>query len=82
MRRNRKYKLSKTYLETKIWENTREYKIGNLNINGLHHNLNNFDKDLNLSNLDFICIAETKLSSSIDDERINSELGKGSNNKV
>ena len=40
LRRNRKYKFSKTYLETKIWENTGEYKIGYLNINGLHHKLN------------------------------------------
>lgn len=79
LRRNRTYKFSKTYLETKIWENSREYKIAYLNINGLHHNLNNFDKDSNLSNLDYICIAETKLMSEISNERINSELGKGSN---
>lgn len=79
LRRNRKYKFSKTYLETKIWDNSREYKIAYLNINGFHHNLNNFDKDSNLSNLDYICISETKLLSKIDNERINCELGKGSN---
>ena len=76
LRKNKQYKFSKTYLQTKIWENKRKYKIGYLNINGLHHNLNNFDKDSNLSNLDFICIAETKLESAIDTEAINNALGK------
>ena len=79
LQKNKQYQFSKTYLETQIWENKREYKIGYLNINGLHHNLNNFDTDSNLSKLDFICIAETKLGSQIDTEAINNELGKGSN---
>ena len=76
LQRNKQYQFSKTYLKTKVWENKSEFKIGYLNINGLHHNLNNFDKDSNLSNLDFICIAETKLESAIDTEAINNALGK------
>ena len=76
LQRNKQYKFSKTYLKTKVWENKSEFKIGYLNINGLHHNLNNFDKDSNLANLDFICIAETKLESKIDTEAINNALGK------
>ena len=79
LQRNKQYQFSKTYLRTKVWENKSEIKIGYLNINGLHHNLNNFDKDSNLSNLDFICIAETKLESALDTETINNALGKGSN---
>ena len=75
----KQYQFSKTYLQTQIWETKGEFKIGYLNINGLHHNLNNFDMDSNLSNLDFICIAETKLGPQIDTEEINNELGKGSN---
>ena len=74
LQKTRKYKFSKTYLETKIWKNETEYKIAFLNINGFYHNVNNFDKDLNLSNLSFVCIAETKLISSIKDENINSQL--------
>ena len=75
LRRNKKYNFSKTYLETKIWENSYEYKIAYLNINGFYHNLKNFENDLNLSSLDYICIAETKLDIYIDNDRINSELG-------
>jgi Ulp1 family protease len=74
LQKNRKYTFSKTYLETKIWENETEYKIAYLNINGFYHNMKNFDKDLNLSNLSFVCIAETKLISSIEDENMNSQL--------
>ena len=74
LRNNRKYTFSKTYLGTKIWKNETEYKIAYLNINGFYHNMKNFDKDLNLSNLSFICIAETKLLSSIQDENINRQL--------
>jgi hypothetical protein len=74
LQKNRKYTFSKTYLETKIWENETEYKIAYLNINGFYHNMKNFDKDLNLSSLSFVCIAETKLISSIADENINSQL--------
>ena len=79
LQKNKQYQFSKTYLQTQIWETKGEFKIGYLNINGLHHNLNNFDMDSNLSNLDFICIAETKLGSQIETEEINNELGKGSN---
>ena len=78
LQRNKQYQFSKTYLKTKVWENESEFKIGYLNINGLHHNLNNFNKDSNLSNLDFICIAETKLGSTINTEEINNALGKSS----
>ena len=74
LRNNRKYTFSKTYLGTKIWKNETEYKIAYLNINGFYHNMKNFDKDLNLSNLSFICIAETKMLSSIQDENINRQL--------
>ena len=74
LRNNRKYTFSKTYLGTKIWENQSEYKIAYLNINGFYHNMKNFDRDLNLSNLSFICIAETKMLSSIQDENINRQL--------
>jgi hypothetical protein len=79
LQKTKQYQFSKTYLETQIWENKRDCKIGYLNINGLHHNLKNLDTDSNLSNLDFICIAETKLGSHIDTEEINNKLGKGSN---
>ena len=79
LQRNRQYQFSKTYLKTKVWENESELKIGYLNINGLYHNLKNLDNDSNLSNLDFICIAETKLESGIDTEAINDALGKSSN---
>ena len=79
LQRNKQYQFSKTYLKTRIWENESELKIGYLNINGLYHNLNNLDKDSNLSNLDFICIAETKLGPMVDTEAINNALGKGSN---
>ena len=74
LRRNKPYRFSKTYLETKIWENSNEVKIGYMNINGLHHNLTNFDCDRNLANLNYICIAETKLTTSIETEKINSQL--------
>lgn len=74
LRRNKPYRFSKTYLQTKIWENANEVKIGYMNINGLYHNLSNFDCDRNLSNLSFICIAETKLTVSIETEKINSQL--------
>ena len=74
LKHTRKYTFSKTYLETKIWKNKTEYKIGYLNINGFYHNMKNFDKDINLSNLSFVCIAETKLISSIEDENMNSQL--------
>ena len=35
LQRNKQYQFSKTYLETQIWKNKGEYKIGYLNINGL-----------------------------------------------
>ena len=76
LRRNKPYTFSKTYLETKIWTSTEEIKVGYLNINGLNNNLNNLDKDINLSNLDFLCIAETKLATSVQNEKLDSELGK------
>lgn len=76
LRRNKQYTFSKTYLETKIWENTDEVKIGYLNINGLDAHIDDLNMDNNLSNLDFLCVAETKLSSTTSDEKLNSILGK------
>ena len=61
-------------MDTKIWNDKTEYKIGYLNINGFNHNIKHFDKDINLSNLSFVCIAETKLTSSIGNDKINSQL--------
>ena len=75
LRRNKQYTFSKTYLETKIWENTDEIKIGYFNINGLDAHIDDLNMDNNLSNLDFLCVAETKLSSSTSDEKLNSILG-------
>lgn len=83
LRRNKKYVFSKTYLETKIWaDDDEEIKIGYLNINGLNVNTENLNKDINLSNLDFLCIAETKLVSYIKNEKIDSELGNRSNRQI
>ena len=49
LRKNKPYTFSKTYLETKIWTNTDEIKIGYLNINGLKTNVTSLNKDINLS---------------------------------
>ena len=83
LRRNKRYVFSKTYLETKIWtDGDEEIKIGYLNINGFNVNTENLNKDINLSKLDFLCIAETKLVSYIKNEKIDSELGNRSNRQI
>lgn len=51
LRKNKPYTFSKTYLETKIWTNTDEIKIGYLNINGLNTNISSLNKDINLSHV-------------------------------
>ena len=74
LRKTRHYIFSKTYLDTKIWNTSSELRVGYININGLLHNLNNLDKDYNMSNLDFLCIAETKLDESVPDYQVNESL--------
>ena len=74
LRKNKNYNFSKTYLDTKIWNTSSELKVGYININGLLHNINSLDKDYNSRNLDFLCIAETKLDISVLDDQINENL--------
>ena len=74
LRKTRQYTFSKTYLDTKIWNTSSELRVGYININGLLHNLNNLDKDYNTGNLDFLCIAETKLDESVTDDQVNEGL--------
>ena len=75
LRTNRQYIFYKTFLEDKIWMNDKmEILIGYLNINGFEHNLENLDNDINLSKLDFLCIAETKLNPDINDKKLNEKL--------
>ena len=75
LRTSRQYVFYKTFLDDKIWSNDEnEIKIGYLNINGLVHNLDNLANDKNLSNLDFLCIAETKLSHHINDNELTGKL--------
>ena len=76
LRRNKNYNFSKTYLDTKIWNSSSELKVGYININGLLHNINNLDKDYNSRNLDFLCIAETKLDISVPNDQINENLNE------
>ena len=62
----------KTFLEDKIWQNDEnEIKIAYQNVNGALC-LDDLDKDINLSNLDFLCIAQSKLTDNNDE--INSKL--------
>ena len=52
-----------TYLEDKIFtDESEEVKLGYLNINGLKNKVEDIDADKNLSNLDCLILAETKLS--------------------
>ena len=78
LKRNRNYTFFKTYLNIKIWKSTDDLKFGYLNINGLVHNLRNLEKDINLSHLNYICLAETKLSADVSNDKINEQLGKSS----
>ena len=70
LRKTKNYKFSKTYLDTKIWDSPIELRVGYININGLFHKINYLDKDYNIRNLDYLCIAETKLDNSILDDQI------------
>ena len=65
------YVTHKTYLDQQIYVNSHEeVKIGYLNINGLthaHHG-NYLNEDKNLSNLDILALAETKLKKETNEE--------------
>ena len=74
LRKTKNYKFSKTYLDTKIWDSPLELRVGYININGLFHKINYLDKDYNIRNLDYLCIAETKLDNSILDDQIDQNL--------
>ena len=73
----RSYEFKKIFLDQKIFEDEEsEIKVGYLNINGLrdgNHDLY-FNADKNLNNLDFIVLAETKLTKECEHEVVKDSL--------
>ena len=66
LKHTKQYMMFKTFLEDKIWQNDEnEIKIAYQNVNGALC-LDDLDKDINLSNLDFLCIAQSKLTDNND----------------
>ena len=65
LRKNKPYTFSKTYLDTKIWSNADEIKIGYLNINGLKTNVSSLNKDINLSEVSIIIYSINLLNKNI-----------------
>ena len=75
----RSYIFKKIYLDQKIFKiNDSEIKIGYLNINGLDDGNHSqyFNADRNLSNLDIIVLAETKLGAECTDMHLENCLNK------
>ena len=73
MRENSPYIFKKTYLDEKCFQFDKDdVKIGYLNINCLLHSLHaeyiNYDK--NLLNLILLCLSDTRLTKSIDEEEV------------
>ena len=73
----RGYEFKKVFLDQKIFNcEESEIKVGYLNINGLldgNHNLY-FNADKNLNSLDFVVLAETKLTKECDSNAIEASL--------
>ena len=73
----RHYEFKKIYLDQKIFVvDESEVKVGYLNINGLMegNHAHYFNADRNLSHLDFIVLAETKLGNNCGDEELEDSL--------
>ena len=72
LKHTKQYMMFKTFLEDKIWQNDQnEIKIAYQNVNGALC-LDDLDKDINLSHLDFLCLAQSKLMNNND--AMNSKL--------